>query len=75
MTMRPPHEYVPARSLLFAPPGSAPPEVRLEAIKAVLQGIPTGAYDDQVITWLSNQDDPTAKALLGLMWRCRETPL
>jgi hypothetical protein len=73
--MRPPHEYVPARSLLFAPQGSAPPEVRLEAFKAVLQGIPTGSYDDQVITWLSNQDDPTAKVLLGLLWRCRETPL
>jgi hypothetical protein len=75
MTMRPPHEYVPARSLLFAPTGSAPPEVRLEALQAVLEGVPTGRYDDQVISWLSNQDDPTVKALLGLMWRCRETPL
>jgi hypothetical protein len=75
MTMRPPHEYIPTRSLIFAPPGSAPPAVRLEAFKAVLEGMPTGAYDDQVITWLSNQDDPTVKTILSLMWRCRETSL
>lgn len=71
--MPPPHSYIPAHSLIFAPSGSAPPEVRLEAFKAVLDGVPTGAYDEQVITWLSSQDDPTAKALLALMWRCRET--
>lgn len=75
MTMRPPHDYIPARSPIFAPQGSAPPAVRLEAFKAVLEGVPTGAFDDQVITWLSGQDDPTAKTLLSLMWRCRETGL
>jgi len=47
----------------------------MEAFKAVLEGIPTGAYDDRVITWLCNQDDPTAKTVVSLMWRCRETGL
>ena len=75
MTMPPPHEYIPARSLVFAPQGSASPAVRMEAFKAVLEGIPTGAYDDRVITWLCNQDDPTAKTIASLMWRCRETGL
>jgi hypothetical protein len=73
MIMRPPHEYIPVRSSIFAPPGSAPPAVRLEAFRAVLEGIPTGAYDDQVIAWLCDQDDPTAKTVASLMWRCRET--
>jgi hypothetical protein len=73
MTMRPPHDYIPAHSPIFAPPGSAPPAVRLEAFKAVLEGVPTGAFDDQVIAWLADQNDPTAKTLLSLMWRCRET--
>ena len=73
MTMKPPHAYIPAHSPIFAPPGSASPAVRLEAFKAVLDGVPTGVYDDQVITWLSEQDDPTAKTLLSLLWRCRET--
>jgi hypothetical protein len=68
MTMQPPHEYIPARSPIFAPPA-----VRLEAVKAVLDGVPTGAYDEQVMTWLSNQSDPNVKTLLSLMWRCRET--
>jgi hypothetical protein len=71
--MPPPHQYVPAHSPIFAPPGSAPQAVRLEAVKAVLDGVPTGAYDEQVMTWLSTQSDPTVKTLLSLMWRCRET--
>jgi hypothetical protein len=73
--MRPPHEYVPARSPIFAPPGSGSPAVRMEAFQAVLEGIPTGAYDEQVISWLCDQDDPTAKTILSLLWRCRETGL
>ena len=73
MTMPPPHEYIPARPVLFAPQGSAPPAVRMEAFKAVLEGVPTGAYDDRVITWLCNQDDPTVKTVVSLLWRCRET--
>jgi hypothetical protein len=73
MTMRPPHDYIPIRSSTFAPPGTASPAVRMEAFKAALEGIPTGAYDDRVIAWLCEQDDPTAKTVVSLMWRCRET--
>ncbi len=71
--MPPPHEYIPVRASTFAPQGSAPPAVRMEAFKAVLEGIPTGAYDERVITWLCDQDDPTVKTVVSLMWRCRVT--
>ena len=73
--MAPPHAYIPPRSIVFAPPGSGSPAVRMEAFKAVLEGVPTGAYDDKVITWLCSLDDPTAKTVVSLMWRCRETGL
>ena len=36
-------------------------------------GDPGNGTYDRVITWLCNQDDPTVKTVVSLLWRCRET--
>lgn len=67
-----PHPYVPPGPLESAPRGDFNPrEVRGEAFAAVLDGIPTGAYDHRMIAWLTDLDDPTCQAFASLMWRCR----
>jgi hypothetical protein len=68
----PPHAYIPAGPVEAAPPeGFCPPQVRQEAFSAVLEGVETGAYDTQIVTWLAGWDDPTCRTLASLMWRCR----
>ena len=68
----PPHAYVPSGPLEAAPYlGYCPPEVRREAFSAVLEGVETGAYDTQIVNWLTGWDDPTCRTIASLMWRCR----
>ena len=68
----PPHAYIPAGPVEAAPYlGYCPPEVRQEAFSAVLEGVETGAYDTQIVNWLTGWDDPTCRTTASLMWRCR----
>lgn len=68
----PPHAYVPAGPVEAAPLGGCcPPEIRLEAFAAVLEGVETGAYDRRIVAWLAQLDDPTCRTIASLMWRCR----
>ena len=68
----PPHAYIPAGPLEAAPYlGYCPPEVRQEAFSAVLEGVETGAYDTQIVNWLTGWDDPTCRTIASLLWRCR----
>ena len=68
----PPHIYIPAGPLEAAPHlGYCPPEVRQEAFSAVLEGVKLGAYDTQIVNWLTGWDDPTCRTIASLMWRCR----
>ena len=68
----PPHAYVPAGPVEAAQyEGYCPPEVRQEAFSAVLEGVETGAYDTQIVNWLTGWDDPTCRTIASLMWRCR----
>ena len=30
-----------------------------------------GAYDTQIVNWLTGWDDPTCRTIASLMWRCR----
>ena len=67
-----PHAYIPAGAVEAAPYlGYCPPEVRQEAFSAVLEGVETGAYDTQIVNWLTGWDDPTCRTIASLMWRCR----
>jgi hypothetical protein len=45
--------------------------VRQEAFAAVLEGLELGAYDRQIVNWLTSWDDPTCRTIASLMWRCR----
>jgi hypothetical protein len=48
------HAYIPAGPVDAAPyVGYCPPEVRQEAFSAVLEGIEMGAYDTQIVNWLT----------------------
>ena len=68
----PPHAYIPAGPVEAAPYlGFCPPEVRQEAFSAVLEDVETGAYDTQIVNWLTGWDDPTCRTIASLMWRCR----
>jgi hypothetical protein len=68
----PPHAYIPTGPVEAAPYlGYCPPEVRQEAFSAVLEGVELGAYDMQIVNWLTGWDDPTCRAIASLMWRCR----
>jgi hypothetical protein len=68
----PPHVYIPAGPVEAAPYlGHCPPEVRQEALTAVLEGVEMGAYDRRIIAWLIGWDDPTCRTIASLMWRCR----
>lgn len=69
----PPHAYVPAGPIEAAPLGGyCPPEIRLEAFAAVLEGVETGgAYDRRIVAWLAQLDDSTCRTIASLMWRCR----
>jgi hypothetical protein len=68
----PPHAYIPAGPVEAEPyEGYCPPDVRREAFSAILEGVETGAYDTQIVTWLTGWDDPTCRTIASLMWRCR----
>jgi hypothetical protein len=68
----PPHSYIPDGSIEAAPyEGYCPSEVRQEAFVAVLEGVELGAYDTQIVNWLTGWDDPTCRTIASLMWRCR----
>ena len=68
----PPHPYIPAGPVETAPyAGYCQPETRQAAFAAVLQGVPTGAYDARMVSWLVGWDDPTCRTVTSLMWRCR----
>jgi hypothetical protein len=45
--------------------------VQQEAFSAVLEGVERGAYDMQIVNWLTGWDDPTCRTIASLMWRCR----
>ena len=73
MTAAPPHEYIPAGPLFTEPPGGfEPAKVHFAAFAAVLDGVETGDYDNEVIAWLANLDDTTCRVVTSLMWRCRQ---
>ena len=68
----PPHAYIPTGPVEAAPYlGYCPPEVRQEAFSAVLEDVETGAYDTQIVNWLTGWDDPTCRTIASLLWRCR----
>jgi hypothetical protein len=68
----PPHVYIPAGPLETAPYlGYCLPEVRQEAFSAILEGVELGAYDTQIVNWLTGWDDLTCRTIASLMWRCR----
>lgn len=74
--MTPPHDYVPPGPLDRAPRGPfQEPRVRLEALAAVLASVGLGAYDQRLITWLTDLDDPTCQGFASIMWRCRQAGL
>jgi hypothetical protein len=67
-----PHPYIPPGPVETAPySGYCQPEIRQAAFAAVLQGIPIGAYDQRMVSWLVGWDDPTCRTFASLMWRCR----
>ena len=69
---RPPHPYIPDGPLDEAPwLGYEPPQTRSEAFAAALEGVALGSYDRRMISWLVSWDDPTARTIASLMWRCR----
>lgn len=70
--MEPPRDYVPAGPV-ESPPylGCCRPEVRREALAAVLEGVGLGAYDERMLDWLAGWDDPTCRTIASIMWRCR----
>jgi hypothetical protein len=58
------------------PPDSPePPDVRLDVLAAVLDGVETAPYDDKVLGWLAGLDDPTYRTVASLLWRCRQAGL
>jgi hypothetical protein len=58
------------------PPGSPEsPDVRLDVLAAVLDDVETAPYDDKVLGWLAEQDDPTYRTVASLLWRCRKAGL
>ncbi len=68
----PPHAYILTGPVEAAPYlGYRPPEVRQEAFSAVLEGVELGAYDMQIVNWLTGWDDPTCRTIASLMRRCR----
>jgi hypothetical protein len=67
-----PCAYIPMGPVQCAPLGSfRSPQERQEAFAAALEGIELGAYDERMIRWLTQQDDPTCRTIASLMWRCR----
>ena len=71
-----PHEYIPPGPIEVAPyEGYREPEVRREALAAVLQGVPMGAYDRRIVDWLAGWDDTTCRTIASLMYRCRQAEL
>jgi hypothetical protein len=64
--------YLPDEPLDAEPSGSPePPDVRLDVLAAVLDGVETAPYDDKVLGWLAGLDDPTYRTVASLLWRCR----
>ena len=73
MTAIPPHAYIPAGPLKDEPPGGFEPvRVHFAAFAAVLDGVETGDYDNEVIAWLAHVDDATCRTVTSLLWRCRQ---
>ena len=70
--MTTPHDYVPAGPVETAPlVGYCRPEIRRKAFAAVLEGGELGAYDERIILWLADWDDPTCRTVASQLWRCR----
>jgi hypothetical protein len=68
-----PTGYAPAGPITESPSGGfAERNVREEAITAALAGVELGAYDERVIAWLLNGDDPTLRTVVSLIWRARQ---
>jgi hypothetical protein len=54
------------------PPGRPEtPDIRLDVLFTVLDGVETSPFDDKVLGWLAEQDDPTYRTVASLLWRCR----
>ena len=69
---KPPDEYVPPGPLETAPAGGfRQPGEREAAFAAVLDGVPLGAHDRNVLGWLVHLDDQTCRTIASVMWRCR----
>lgn len=68
----PPHAYIPVGPVQCTPLGSfRSPQERREAFAAALEGVELGAYDERMIEWLTQLDDPTCRTIASLIWRCR----
>jgi hypothetical protein len=68
--------HLPDGPIEAEPPGSPePPDVRLDVLAAVLDGVETAPYDDKVLGWLAGLDDPTYRTVASLLWRCRQAGL
>jgi hypothetical protein len=66
-------EYIPTGPLEAEPPGHPePPDFRLDVLAAVLDGVELAPYDDKILGWLAEQDDPTYRTVTSLLWRCRQ---
>ena len=68
----PPHAYIPVGPVQCAPLGSyLASQERREALRAALEGVELGTYDERMIAWLAGWDDPTCRTIASLIWRCR----
>jgi hypothetical protein len=66
-------EYAPAGPIQTSP--AAPftePDIRLNALITALRHVKLGSYDEEVLVWLSNLDDPTCRTIVSLILRARE---
>jgi hypothetical protein len=67
-----PGAYVPPGPLETSPGGSHHNAgFRRMALGQVLRGVELGAWDVEVLDWLSRADDPTVRTLCSLIHRAR----
>jgi hypothetical protein len=68
-----PTGYAPDGPLDSAPAGPfADPAERRAAFRSALVGVNLGEYDNRIIGWLCNLDDPTCRTVVSLILRARE---
>lgn len=75
MTGIPRWQGTPREPIEHAPFGYRSRPERREQLHRALHGVTLGAYDERIIDWLSDCDDPTVTTIASLIIRARETPV